>query len=372
LLKTSLPNYQMALTNNFYNSLIKKRIVMLHKNRSKNRNLWKFTLILPLLALFIMSFNTKEIIIEDESSKNITNNEITTNKIVEVIITKDYSEADFIKIKEELSEAGITLKFKGIKRNEKNEITAIKIEASSKNSNANFNTNSNDPIKPIKITFNNESNSISIGNASNLHFGKGDHFSFISKDGKHKIHKSGKGNNVFVFESDEHEEHEKKYEHDDGDVFIIKKDGKVHEVKNIHKDGKVHTITSDNIVIDIDSDHDIEFDEDTKIIIKDKDGNIVKREVIEGEHENIWITNKGKKVTMKSLGNGDNKIFISGDSDKEPLFFLNGKEVSKKVIEELDSDSIDKVEVLKGESATKKYGKKAKDGVVIITTKKKE
>ena len=35
LLKSSVPNYQMALTNNFYNSLIKKRIVMLHKNRSK-------------------------------------------------------------------------------------------------------------------------------------------------------------------------------------------------------------------------------------------------------------------------------------------------------------------------------------------------
>ena len=42
LLKSSVPQYQMALTNNFYNSLIKKRIVMLHKNRSKNRNQFHF------------------------------------------------------------------------------------------------------------------------------------------------------------------------------------------------------------------------------------------------------------------------------------------------------------------------------------------
>jgi bla regulator protein blaR1 len=364
LLKTSLPNYQMALTNNFYNSLIKKRIVMLHKNRSKNRNLWKFTLILPLLALFIMSFNTKEIIIEDESSKNTTNNEITTNKIVEVIITKDYSEADFIKIKEELSEAGIALKFKGIKRNEKNEITAIKIEASSKNSNANFNTNSNEPIKPMKITIDTESNSISIGNASNLHFGKGEAFSFISKDGKHKIHKSGKGNNVFVFESDEHEEHEKKHEHDDEheNVFIIKKDGKVHKDKNVH-------------VIRGDEDEIIEIKGDGKnkhkiFVSSDKDRKVV-REWISKEDgdENVWITDDEKALKIKTIGKGNNKIFISGNGDKNPIFILDGKEVPKKVIDELDSDKIEKIEVLKGESATKEYGKKAKDGVVVITTK---
>jgi len=34
LLKTSTPNYSLALTSNFYNSLIKKRINMLHQNKS--------------------------------------------------------------------------------------------------------------------------------------------------------------------------------------------------------------------------------------------------------------------------------------------------------------------------------------------------
>ena len=35
LLKISVPNHHMVLTNNFYNSLIKKRIIMLHKSKSK-------------------------------------------------------------------------------------------------------------------------------------------------------------------------------------------------------------------------------------------------------------------------------------------------------------------------------------------------
>ncbi len=368
LLKTSMPNYQMALTNNFYNSLIKKRIVMLHKNRSKNRNYLKFTLILPLLALFIMSFNTKEIIIEDESSKSISNNEITANEIVDVIITKDYSEADFKKIKEKFAESGVTLKFKGIKRNENNEITAIKIEASSKNSNANFNTNSDDPIKPIKITIDNESNSISIGNGSKHHIVEGEGYSFFSKNGNHKIHSSGKGNSVFVYESDD--DHHDDNDHDD--VFIVKKNGKVHEVKDVHKNKRVHIIKGDEgSVFEIKGDDGSLFElkgkhKDGKVIVS---GNSV---IWNHDDKNIWTTDKGKSITIKSLGKGKNKIFISGDSDEKPLFVLDGKEVSKKVIDDLDSDSIDKVEVLKGDGAIEKYGKKAKDGVVLITTKKKD
>ena len=66
------------------------------------------------------------------------------------------------------------------------------------------------------------------------------------------------------------------------------------------------------------------------------------------------------------------KIFISGDSENKPIFFLDGKEVSKEVIDELDSDNIEKMEVLKGDSATKEYGDKGKNGVIIITTKTKE
>ena len=66
LLKTSIPLHQMALSNPFYNSLIKKRIVMLHKSKSKKINLIKYAFVIPLLALFLMSFNTKKIYTEKE------------------------------------------------------------------------------------------------------------------------------------------------------------------------------------------------------------------------------------------------------------------------------------------------------------------
>ncbi len=59
LLKTVTPNYSLALTSNFYNSLIKKRINMLHKNKSDNMMYFKFMFIIPALIIFVFTFNTK-------------------------------------------------------------------------------------------------------------------------------------------------------------------------------------------------------------------------------------------------------------------------------------------------------------------------
>jgi len=104
LLKTSVPNYEMALTNNFYNSLIKKRIVMLHKNRSQSKNQWKYALVIPVLALFLMSFNTKEIIRYDEaynSNNALSESSVETGDVEMVMITKDFTDADFKKLKKQ-------------------------------------------------------------------------------------------------------------------------------------------------------------------------------------------------------------------------------------------------------------------------------
>ncbi len=48
LVKITTQENCVALTNHFYQSLIKKRIVMLNKNQSKKRNSWKYALVLPL------------------------------------------------------------------------------------------------------------------------------------------------------------------------------------------------------------------------------------------------------------------------------------------------------------------------------------
>ncbi len=421
LLKASLPNYQLALANNFYNSLIKKRIVMLHKSKSNKLNVWKYALVLPVLALFLMSANTKKIYVEKavattnqnlladpsyendlnhvlnstlenkdvaETSKEITTSNLSKEKpskapqptiqapkvakalgdIEMVMVTKDLSDADLEAVKKQLKEKGITAKFRGIKRNSDNEITAIKIDVSSENSNANYHTESDEPIKPIKISFDTAGKSISVGNVSGIH--SGDHtFAFVSKDGGHKIHKAGKADNVFFISGDDDDDHVEK--------IVIRSSGKGHTV---HSAGKAIWVPSDDHdTIEIEDNIIIAGDDDTDTLFVKKmnKGNVVWMSK-EDDHEiklgkdGVW-TSKDGKYSSYAFGKSDgNAFFFASDDEKSPLFILNGKEISKKEMDELDSKSIEKVEVLKGDSATEKYGDKGKNGVVLITTKDKE
>ena len=65
-----------------------------------------------------------------------------------------------------------------------------------------------------------------------------------------------------------------------------------------------------------------------------------------------------------------NKIILnSGNTKNPPLCILNGKEISKEEMGEIDPKSIKSVNVLKDEKAINKYGQKGKDGVIEISTK---
>lgn len=95
LLKTSIQKNPFALSTNFYNSLIKKRIIMLQKNRSKKLNQLKYVLLLPLFVVFLYAFNTKEVItpipIEEETIFNLdfSENDNQNNKFINPIHSKN-------------------------------------------------------------------------------------------------------------------------------------------------------------------------------------------------------------------------------------------------------------------------------------------
>ncbi len=61
LLKITTHETCVAITNHFYQSLIKKRIVMLNKNQSKKWNYWKYYAVIPALAAFVFLFQIKTI-----------------------------------------------------------------------------------------------------------------------------------------------------------------------------------------------------------------------------------------------------------------------------------------------------------------------
>ncbi|WP_295936808.1 TonB-dependent receptor plug domain-containing protein [uncultured Alistipes sp.] len=70
--------------------------------------------------------------------------------------------------------------------------------------------------------------------------------------------------------------------------------------------------------------------------------------------------------------NGSNTKINFKDGEDQPLFVIDGKvQKNGKKLEELDKNGIESISILKDASAVEKYGEKAKNGVVEITTKKK-
>lgn len=370
LLKTSVPNYQLVLANNFYNSLIKKRIVMLQKQKSSKKNQWKLLFVLPLIAIFLFSFNTKEIVTYNkaEASKEVTEKAMPEN-IETIIIDKNTSNDELKEISKKYEEKGIHLKFKGIKRNNAGEITSIDISAKTENSKVSYNTSEDEGIKPIKITIDTENNKISVGTNEGhaIHFSDDVTMSYVVSGKNTKIHKSKKGDNVFVYRhsDDEHEGEHEVIEHEDGKI-IIKKGAKVYDIKKSHKDKNAFVISGDNHKVEIIADtlesEDGKFifknnvvvrtskgkdsvfivtpgkkkvielkehedsDKGVFFIRKDEKGNIIKKRVHTDEDEIIWKDEDGNvtksKVVDKSKGSG--KIWISKDDNKK-VFTTVGK-----------------------------------------------
>ncbi|SBV91314.1 M56 family metallopeptidase [uncultured Dysgonomonas sp.] len=77
-------------------------------------------------------------------------------------------------------------------------------------------------------------------------------------------------------------------------------------------------------------------------------------------------------IRKDSTNKSDNSIIIRNtnhSSGSEPLFFIDGKKV--KSIQGLNPDDIESISVLKEETAISIYGTEGKNGVVLITSKKK-
>ena len=75
-------------------------------------------------------------------------------------------------------------------------------------------------------------------------------------------------------------------------------------------------------------------------------------------------------ITFEARANESARVG-DGPPDADPLIVLDGVIQPRDLdLSSIDQDNIDRVEVMKGEAAIERYGERAADGVVIITTKK--
>lgn len=322
---------------------------MLNKKPSKSSNALKSLLVLPLLALFMVGFNTEKVY-ENTYVQEVLQGD--TAKTIELIINKDTSDEELSKMKKELAEDGIDLSYTTV-RNEDREIIDISVHVSGKSKNGSTFKNSHassddNGISSLVIFIDAENNLVSIGT-------KGTYKSKVSKIG------SGK-NKVWVSSGDS--EHKEVVIENENGVRKIYIDGVEVDKEDLHEHGV-------NVFVDEDGSH-----EDVKVHVISDDNHEKSKHVKVKRHkskngESVMIIKDADHDSDIEVMSDDGFFFIDTDGEGEPLYIVDGKEVSQKVVKKLSPKEIATIDVSKGKAAKKKYGKKAKNGVVEIVTKKK-
>ncbi|MFT7118576.1 MAG: bla regulator protein BlaR1 [Flavobacteriales bacterium] len=133
LLSTAASHVQPALANNFFIPFIKKRIVMLQKEASAHWNAYKYALILPVIVLFLYSFNVvEEVEYVDKEKLQIANSETSVDSYKELVfdITSATSDTQLEAYRIQIENQGdYQLRFDDIVRNAKGLLETISVSA---------------------------------------------------------------------------------------------------------------------------------------------------------------------------------------------------------------------------------------------------
>ena len=87
--------------------------------------------------------------------------------------------------------------------------------------------------------------------------------------------------------------------------------------------------------------------------------------------DGVVVVSYGDNTSSKPTDNGI-RVSVRGSGSGDPLVFVDGKKADggPKALQELDPSTIHSIEVLKDSTAVARYGADAKNGVILIRTKK--
>jgi TonB family protein len=80
---------------------------------------------------------------------------------------------------------------------------------------------------------------------------------------------------------------------------------------------------------------------------------------------------EGKNMTAGSQPPPQTGVSIRSENGMQPLYLFEGKEISSDDLALIDPQTIESIDVLKDKSATAIYGEKGREGVIVITGKKR-
>ncbi len=427
LLKITAHENCVALSNHFYQSLIKKRIIMLNKNQSNKRNLWKYAIVVPALVAFFMLFQLN--VVAQEKAKETTLN--TTGMKVELQITSNSTEKELNAEKDFFKEEyNLEMNFSEITTDKNNELIAIKVELKDKEGIRKVNQiEGESPIKPFTFFAEKDSkNKLNFGFSTDINKASKRHFDLVNRiKGAKKeniaiieannfwsidnVEKNG-SNYLIVINGTKQTEDKiikipleeeilseitlepqaamKKYGSEGRNGAMLITTGK-QKKSNPEKSDEVEDL---GLFHKNENQLNLERIDPTNITGTKKSTKTKIVEVVSSEFEGIPIKTDiyidGIKVDQKELDKLDPSIIekmdvtkngkestikiISKNSKGIPdgvTIFVDGKKTSKKELDKIDSNLIESVNVLKGKNALDKYGEDGANGVIDIITKKR-
>ena len=342
LLNQVIGKHNLSIVNPFFNSLIKKRIVMINQMPSQRRNVLKTLTVIPFLVLFLYSFNVKT-----EYSMVSEISAPSSKHIIDISIDKDTSDEAFAKIKSDLENDKIDFSYTLV-RNENREIISLSVQvaggsAATGKFNSSYESSSeDDTISPTYIFIDTTKNSISIGTGK-------------------KADASAKVKSIH-WVSDA--------ETDAKEIIITKINGEKHIVIN----GKeVHEEELDAMDIHIEEKEEEEEEEEAQHIFSisgsQEDLILIKENSKDGEKHISIHTDFDEDQNIEIIQKESSEFFIINSEEGEPLYIIDGKESTAKEMKKLNPNNIASINVVKGKKSKKKYGKKGKNGVLEIATK---
>lgn len=349
LLKVVTHQHDLSITNQFYQSLIKKRIVMLHTNQSHKRNAWKYATILPLLVGFMLLFQIETIAQVKEKSE-IVSYAVSSN--FSSILTKNTTDKELRELEKTFSDEKHKLKISKVKRNKKGEIIEIKLLLDSGKTYVQIlERKSTEPIDDIKIFINTD------------------------KDDKKSVGFEEVSNVVSAKYVEDEETVEIEKNSDSYTIDNMVKNGKK---VNLIINGKLQSATvKSKIPLDQEIDVMKELDEKelkSKYNINKNDGEIyyelITKEVSNSSNSDaVYAVVEGEYSEDGTFSHIDKIKHNKLVDAKKALILFNGKEINYEDLDKIDAKTISSSGNTIASHAMKKYGEKGKNGVIFINTK---
>lgn len=331
LLKVVTHQHNLSITNQFYQSLIKKRIVMLHTNQSNKKNVWKYATILPLLVGFMLFFQIETVA---QVKENPQKAHAVKVEAIGFSWDKNATDAEMKSDSEQLKKQGIVYTFSNVKRNKNGEIIAIKIEFNDGKGNKGIKEIKGDePIEPIYFS----------AEEGKIGFTAEPDYSDYVVDEKLSKQFGTEIKVKMVINGKLQSENEKIKIPLDQELDVLKElDEK--ELKSKYNIDKKES--------------EIYFELTTKEISNSPNSDAVYAVEVAAEYS--------EDETFSRIDNIKRNKLVDA---KKALILLNGKEINYQDLDKIDEKTISSSGNMVASHAMKKYGEKGKNGVIFINTK---